>query len=212
MSTNGDDQAAARQRSGQTKRDRTRTALIASAKQVFSERGWLDSRLEDIARGAGSSVPTTYNHFRGGKQELIGVVYAPLLAPLLAAAQADISDEVEPAEAVARHVRRLTSLARENQRLTFTMLAAVHEQTIRTRQPREAADVRSLVPMPRPLMELVDYGQRRGVFRNQPPAGDVGAYHTNAILIRLISRPDESAEATASLVLSQLLPALAIQS
>ncbi|MGW2722666.1 hypothetical protein [Streptomyces sp. NPDC001492] len=37
---------------------------------------------------------------------------------------------------------------------------------------------------------------------------EVGAYHTNALLIRLTSRPHETADATAELVLSQLLPAL----
>jgi AcrR family transcriptional regulator len=34
--------------------------------------------VEDIAKAAVVSVPTAYNHFPGGKQELIGAVYAPL--------------------------------------------------------------------------------------------------------------------------------------
>lgn len=197
-----------RQRSGQTKRERSRRALIDAASMVFAERGWHGSRVEDIAKAAGVSVPTAYNHFPGGKQELIGAVYAPLLVPLAEAVEADIAAERDPVEAVSQHIRDMAAIMRQHQALTATLVSAVSEQTARVGPPTEPGDVRNLVPATTALIWLIQYGQELGTFRGDPPAREVGAYHGNGLLLRVLTRPCEEAEATAAVVLSQLLPAL----
>ncbi|MEV8440768.1 TetR/AcrR family transcriptional regulator [Actinosynnema sp. NPDC051121] len=179
---------------------------------MFAERGWLGARMEDIARAAGVSSPTAYNHFPGGKQQLMGVVYRPLVEPLLVAAEAAIRSEVDPFQAVKDHVEALTALARGHQRLTEALVMAVSEQTIRVGRPTvpDPSDIRLLVPMTAPLTQLIEYGQLAGAFPAYPPAGEVSSYHTNAILIRVFSRTTEAAEETARVALSQLMPALAV--
>ncbi|XVV02496.1 TetR/AcrR family transcriptional regulator [Actinosynnema sp. CA-248983] len=201
----------ARQRSAATKRARSRAALETAAAEVFAERGWLGARIEDIARAAGVSSPTAYNHFPGGKQQLMGVVYRPLVDPLLAAADVAIRSREDPFQAVKAHVEALTALARSHQRLTEALVMAVSEQTMRVGRPANPppGDIRVLVPVTAPLTQLIEYGQLTGAFPAYPPAGEVSSYHTNAILLRVFSRATEPPEETARIALSQLLPALA---
>lgn len=198
----------ARQRGGETKRARTRAALIASAADVFAAKGWANARLEDIARQAGVSVATAYNHFRS-KHALIGHVCLPLVEPLRLAAAADVETQRDPVQSIRRHVRDLAVVISENRRLTHALVAAVQEETIRTGgPPRDPDDVRLIVPLPQPLAELISDGQRRDLLRLEPSAREVAAYHTNGLVVRLISRPAESPDQLAGLVLSQLIPAL----
>jgi hypothetical protein len=57
--------------------------------------------------------------------------------------------------------------------------------------------------LPQPLVKIIAYGQQAGAFKPEPNAMDVGTYHTNALLMRVLTRPDETAEETAGIVLSQ---------
>jgi AcrR family transcriptional regulator len=200
----------ARQRAALTKRERSREAVLAAAAGVFRRGGWYEARISDIARAAGVSAATAYNAFPGGKAELIGRVYAPLVDPLVMAAEADVVARRDPVEAVEAHVRAAAAVARQELALTIALVAAVTEQIVRVGRPPvpNAGDVRLLVRWTTSLTLLVAYGQERGVFRDFPAAEDVSSHHALALLQRVISRRDETAEETANIVLSQLLPAL----
>ena len=198
-----------RQRSARTRRRRTRESLIRAARGRFAELGWQATRVEDVAKDAGVGVATAFSHF--SKQALLGHAYRPILEPLIERAREDVARERDPIEALTRHVRELAQLGRQHQNLTVSLLAAVQEQTISVGgppEPDDLSDVRIIVPLPQSMIELIAYGQRTGTFRPSPPSADVGAYHTNALLLRIMTRPQESASATAGLVLSQMLPAL----
>jgi AcrR family transcriptional regulator len=82
--------ATARARAAQTKRDRTRTALLVAADAAFAARGWARTRVEDIAKAAGVSSVTAYNHFPS-KHALVGHVYAPLVRSLRTETTRDIA-------------------------------------------------------------------------------------------------------------------------
>ncbi|MEU6351062.1 TetR/AcrR family transcriptional regulator [Streptomyces sp. NPDC047072] len=198
----------ARQRSAQTKRERSRRLLLDSAAAVFSEQGWHGARMEDIAKAAGVSVPTAYNHFPGGKQQLIAAVYRPLLDPVIEQAEADREAGLTPKEAVIRHIRALAGVTRRHQALTATLMVAVSDQTARVGPPTSPDDVRKLVPATTSLNRLIEWGQDEGEFVDEIPAADIGAYHCNGLFLRVLTRPQESAQETSQLVLSQLLPAL----
>ncbi|WP_405993060.1 TetR/AcrR family transcriptional regulator [Streptomyces sp. NBC_00986] len=199
-----------RQRSGQTKRERSRNALVNAAITVFAERGWHGSRLEDIARAAGVSVPTAYNHFPGGKQELMGVAYAPLIEPFFEAVEAAITTLRDPLKAITQLIHQMCTIMRAHQALTAALVSAVSDQTARVGAPTDPGDVRNLVPTTAPLIQLIQYGQDLDIFNTQLDAKEVGAYHGNGLLLRLLTRPNETAEETAGFVLSQMLPALGI--
>jgi AcrR family transcriptional regulator len=48
----------------------TRDRLLEAGRQVFAADGYLAATVDDIARSAGASRATFYQHFKGGKREL----------------------------------------------------------------------------------------------------------------------------------------------
>ena len=57
-------------------RDATRDRLIEAASDLFAERGYERTGIEDIARRAGLTTGATYSNFRG-KRELLAAAIAP---------------------------------------------------------------------------------------------------------------------------------------
>lgn len=199
---------SAQERAGETKRARSRQALLSVARDVFGRRGWQGTRVEDVARLAGVSPTTAYKHFKN-KQALIGHAYAPLISGLRQAAERDVEHECPPMAAIRRHVYDLAVITRQHRDLTVALVAAMQEQSYKAGDvAADPDDVRNLVPMAEPLSELIGYGQRAGAFKAELAAADLGSYHTSALLFRVLSSPGEQAQETASMALQQLLPAL----
>lgn len=192
-----------RVRAARTKRTRTRRALLAAAEEVFTSNGWVATRIEDVAEHAGVSVPTAYQHFRS-KHALVAHVYAPRVEQQHARARRRMAAG-EPVRATFEaHVRDLVAMAAVNPPLTTALVCAVEEYTIRVGpvQPGDEADPRTIVPLPEVLVELIDRGQQAGDFRPYPHAAEFGPLVSNTLLLRQITRPDESPDARAEIVLT----------
>ncbi|WP_232664673.1 TetR/AcrR family transcriptional regulator [Pseudonocardia sp. TRM90224] len=69
---------------------RNRDKLLVAAADAFAEHG-LDTPLEDIARRAGVSIGTLYNHFPQ-RAALIGAIFPDRLSPLGPIAEAALAD------------------------------------------------------------------------------------------------------------------------
>lgn len=199
----------ARRRAAQTKRQRTRDALIDAARTRFGTAGWHGTRVEDIAADAGVGSATAFNHF--DKQTLLGHAYATLIEPLTTRAADDITTGRPPTAALTRHVHDLARIGRRHQNLTTALLHAVIEQADATAGPPaidDPNDLRNIVPLPAPMSDLIQHGHDMGEFQLPAPATEIAIYHTNALLLRIMFRPKESAKSTAELILAQLLPPL----
>jgi len=199
-----------RARAAQTKRDRTRRALLDAADATFGSRGWARTRIEDIAAAAGVSVATAYNHFPS-KHSLIGHVYAPLVHPLLVQAERDVAAARPVVAALEDQVRALARTTSRHSELTASFFAAVQDYTIRVEgpsDPDDEIDPRLLAPVPDAIRILVEQGQRTGELRSFPAASDVSALVVNVMLTRAMNRPDEPVDARAELLLTVLFGAL----
>lgn len=199
-----------RVRAAQTKRDRTRRALLDAADATFGSRGWARTRIEDIAAAAGVSAATAYNHFPS-KHSLIGHVYAPLVRPLSVQAERDVVAGRPVVAALEDQVRALTRTMSRHRELTASFFAAVQDYTIRVEgpaDPTDEIDPRLLAPVPEPIRILVEHGQRTGELRAYPPAEDVSTMVVNVILTRAMTRPGEPGDARAELLLTMLFGTL----
>lgn len=77
-----------------TARDRTRHALVDTALRLFSERGYVGVRVEDIAREAGVSRATFYKHF-AERDEILAELFSRLLGDRDGDAPVPAGDDVE---------------------------------------------------------------------------------------------------------------------
>ena len=77
-----------------------RWKLLAAAKRLMAERGYLAVRLEDIGSAAGVSGPAIYRHFPN-KEAMLVELLVDVSTGLLAGAQAVLADAPDPAAAVA---------------------------------------------------------------------------------------------------------------
>ena len=180
----------ARVRAGLTKRLRSRQALLEAAEAVFTEHGWHSTRIEDVARRAGVSIATTYNHFPS-KYVLIGHVYANRVTPVLRQADHDSASRLPAVQALTDHLHQLTTVVRDYRPLTAAFAMAVQEYTARVQQrpdPGNEDDPRALVPVPHGLTVLIDTAQRAGELGRHRDAADLGEQMTFLLLLRCLMR------------------------
>jgi hypothetical protein len=128
--------------------------------------------------------------------------------PLFEAVSADIAEGRDAVDAVKRHVRALVDFADQHRALTLAFLAAAFDQVIKVGRVQDERDVRAIVPLVKPLIDLIEYGQATGVFRTGPSAIEIGSYQGNALLLCILAQPQGSQEQMIDFMLSQLLPAL----
>ncbi|NKY51351.1 TetR/AcrR family transcriptional regulator [Nocardia vermiculata] len=98
-----------KERSAETER-----ALKSAARQLFAERGYLNTKIVDITAAAGRSAGSFYNHF-ASKEELLQALLQDFGAAGDAAAEAgDHDPDFTKPEAVAFHVEQYWDFAREH--------------------------------------------------------------------------------------------------
>jgi len=193
-----DSAAAARLRAAETKRDRSRAAILAAAARLFARQGWYPTSVEAIAKAAGVGTATVYNHF-ASKNLIAGHVFVPLVASVLADPRwAD--PDVPASDALRSFITDLATAARLNTPLTVAFLEALNDSTARYGATVTHADPRSLLPLPALLTGIIQRGQDSGVFLPAPAAPEAGPLFVNMLLLRVFTRPKESAEETADLI------------
>jgi AcrR family transcriptional regulator len=199
-----------RARAAQTKRDRTRSALLDAADATFDARGWARTRVEDVAEAAEVSAATAYNHFPS-KHVLIAHVFAPRVRPLVVQADHDLALGRDVRAALTDQVRALVRVSRRQRGLMTAFAAAVLDYAIKVGgppNPSDELDPRNIAPIPDTIIGLIERGQATGALRPFPPAVDISGMLVNILMMRVINRPTEPPEATTELLLTMLFGVL----
>jgi AcrR family transcriptional regulator len=201
------DAIAARRRAGATKRRRSRALILAATEQALQDTSYGAAKVEDVATRAGVSPATVYNHFPS-KAALVASLFRDRAEHLLSSATVDLQSGLSAIEAIERHLLRVSQFFAANRGIGLALILAVEEQTLLGAAPDAPSDPRSIVPLPASLIELVDAGQRRGELATDPSAVDAGTFITNALMVRLLTRPQEPAATSARLAGTFLLRAM----
>lgn len=190
----------ARQRAAQTKRERSRAAILQASAQLFREQGWRPATMTEIANLAGVGVATVYKHFPN-KNLLAGLVFLPIVQDLLDSERwSDAS--VLPADALSEYVTLLIARSRRNYELTVALLEAVADWTARHGDNITPQDPRYWLPFPAVMRAIIKRGQDAGNFLPSPPAIESAPLLINLLMLRVATRPAESAAASTRLVLT----------
>ncbi|MFI6344335.1 TetR/AcrR family transcriptional regulator [Streptomyces sp. NPDC050560] len=190
------------------RREEVRRRLLAAAARVFAERGYEDSRVEDIAHAAGFTKGAVYSNF-GSKQGLFGAILGEGSDGEHATVLGEVRDIDEPAAAVsvaARLVARRIVGDTERGRLGLELAArAAHDEQARDvvtpmRRAQRAAAARS-------VDEVVE---RTGAQPAVSPelAGLILHCLTNGLSMEHLADPEEVGVEAVEQALSAVLAAL----
>ncbi|WP_433503923.1 TetR/AcrR family transcriptional regulator [Pseudonocardia halophobica] len=180
----------------------TRSAILRAAEQLFSAQGWQGTRITEVAARAGVATATCYNHF-GSKHALIGHLFAPRIADAVARVEDRIAAGAAAHEIIRVAVDETVRLLKVRRTLTFALFAALQEDAIRSDgPPRGPGDVRMIAQIPMILETALQHAS--DVLGLDLDTGRTARYHTNALLLQVLMRPDSTAGDIADFVLLQL--------
>ncbi|WP_433247275.1 TetR/AcrR family transcriptional regulator [Actinomadura nitritigenes] len=151
---------------------RNREKLVAAGAQVFGDRG-LDAPLEEVARRAGVSIGTLYNHFPA-RQDLFDAIFPVRLAELDRLAAAAL-DDPDPWSGFAAFIEGIVALQAEDRGLNdvlarrfppaselseachrgFEHLAAITERAKEAGRLRSDFEVTDLVPLMWAMSQII---------------------------------------------------------
>ncbi|GAA4674625.1 hypothetical protein GCM10023215_02850 [Pseudonocardia yuanmonensis] len=180
----------------------TRAAILRVAEELFSEQGWQGTRMTEVAARSGVAIATLYNHF-GSKHALIAHLFVPRIADAVAAVEERIAAGATPHEVVRVAVGEMVLMLRVRRTLTFALFAALQEDAIRNDgPPRGPDDTRVIAQIPRILDTALRYAA--DVLGLDLDVDRTARYHTNALLLQVLTRPDSTAGDVRDFVLRQL--------
>ncbi|MCE3553709.1 TetR/AcrR family transcriptional regulator [Pseudonocardia sp. RS11V-5] len=184
----------------------TRRAILRAAEELFSAQGWQGTRITEVAARAGVATATCYNHF-GSKHALIGHLFAPRIAEAVARVKDRIVAGAQAHEIVRVAVGEMVLMLTARRTLTFALFAALQEDAIRSDGPPHGPDdVRVIAQIPLILETALRHAS--DVLGLDLDADRTARYHTNALLLQVLTRPDSTAGDLRDFTLLQLRGAL----
>ena len=168
------------------KKERQRQAILEMAVTMFRERGFEQTRVQDVTDRLRISEGTFFNYFPT-KQSVLDAAAVDLLDRTMALLHDDVEDDDRPVrERLEELVRSFaTHFAGDRE---FAGLLALNTQLWLLRSHRQETY--------RLLMCLLDEGQRRGEIRDDLPASQLAEMFTAVVLVTisnwLLAPDDES--------------------
>lgn len=140
----------------------TRTQILDTALQLFSERGYFSTSVHDIKRAAGLSTGAIYHHF-GSKEAIAEALHESLLGRMTALLEEIFEREVSARDRSQALLAALFALTTEEPTLMRFILHARHQEFLPTVTP-----ICSTRPF-RLMLELVEEGMVAGEIRQLEP-------------------------------------------
>lgn len=149
------------------KRAETRERIFRAAMQLFAERGFLDTTVEDITEAADVGKGTFFNYFPS-KEHVLGVLHEIQLSKVAEAREAAVAGAQPVREILHHFMRRITEEPGRTQQLARGLIVTMFS----SEYIREMF-VKTLKRGGRLLAEVLERGQERGEIRRDLTADDL---------------------------------------
>lgn len=138
-------------------------AIVAAAAQLFEQKGYHDTGMDDIAEAVGLRKPTLYHYVRS-KAEIIVWIHDDVMGRLLEKLETNVAEGIEPREGLRQVVADILEIMDTKPgylRVFFEHHREIPEP-LRTKATRSRDRYQWLVE------SLIQDGIRRGTFRKVP--------------------------------------------
>jgi AcrR family transcriptional regulator len=146
----------------QQRRQDTRRALLRAAQQLFVERGYRDTAVNDIVRAAGVSQGTFYLYFPN-KPGIVLALMESSSEHLQEIARRWLASEPEPAGAIAGFIAEMAAFFSANKSSILVLFREVEEQPVAEGRQRYNVALREI------LTPAIAKGIAAGRFRDEDP-------------------------------------------
>lgn len=165
--------------------------------------------MADVAKQAGCSVKTLYNHFPT-KRDLMLFIYFRSVAPLQEEGQHLLDDGSSPLEVAKFVISKFAKYVSNNRTLTAAAVAALHDQKLEYPEPgdHDLPENRGLPVLVAILADLIDIGREQGGIAAGPSSFELATYHVMGLMVAATMHAELTENQLVELVLSQFLPAL----
>ncbi|MBB3178841.1 TetR family transcriptional regulator [Variovorax sp. Sphag1AA] len=143
--------------------DRSQLAILASARDEFSQRGLAGARMDSIAERAGLNKRLIYYYF-GSKDDLFLAVLEGTYASIRQAEQRLHLEDVEPVEAIRRLVSFTWHYYLEHPEFITLLNSENLHRAVHLKRSERIQEMNS--PLIELLDDVLDRGRRSGVFRD----------------------------------------------
>ncbi len=140
---------------------KSETILRAAAK-VFARSGYFNAKVSDVARAAGIADGTVYLYFKS-KDELLTSIFGWAMGEFIGRARAMLAETTDPREKLRRFAHLHYSLLEEERDIAIVFQIELRQST----KFMEQFSTTHLATYLQMLREIVEEGQRMGLFRTQ---------------------------------------------
>lgn len=148
-----------KERSGRAEKARL---ILRAAAKVFAQAGYFNAKVSDIARAAGVADGTVYLYFKS-KDDLLSSVFSVAMEEFLARARAELTEIGDPRERLRRFAQLHLALLEQERDMAIVFQVELRQST----KFMEQFSTTYLADYFKIIREIIEDGQRRGLFRAQ---------------------------------------------
>jgi TetR/AcrR family fatty acid metabolism transcriptional regulator len=137
-------------------------AILRAAAKVFAQSGYFNAKVSDVARTAGVADGTVYLYFKN-KDDLLTSIFSWAMGEFLRRARAELMETTDPREKLRRFAHLHFSLLEQERDIAIVFQIELRQST----KFMEQFSTTYLADYLQMLREIIEEGQRAGLFRKQ---------------------------------------------
>lgn len=143
-------------------RNGKREAILRAAAHVFARSGYFNAKVSDVARKAGVADGTVYLYFKN-KDDLLASIFSWAMGEFIGIAKSEMVGIADPREKLRRFAHLHFSLLERERDIAIVFQIELRQST----KFMEQFSTTYLAQYLQMLREIIEEGQRRGVFRKK---------------------------------------------